>query len=193
MEVEEHGFGSWFLKCKLSGKPLTFAETKKSERMTTVAPALAFSEYEIERNKPMPSLNHSIVQTALASELRVRFRKQFTVASELTLELSNWESVPDLAVFPKMKFDSQNDIITMTEPPLCAIEIISPSQSLTDLKIKANNYFQHGVKSCWIVVPVLENIYVFSSPSDYEIYRATQTLRDDVLDISMPLTDIFEG
>ncbi len=141
----------------------------------------------------MPSLNHSIVQLNIGSELRTRYKARYTFVSEINLDLSDWESVPDLAIFPKMKFDSQNDIITMTEPPLCAIEIISPSQSLTDLKIKANNYFRHGVKSCWIVMPVLENIYVFSSPSDYEIYRTTQTLRDDVLDISMPLADIFEG
>lgn len=34
----------------------------------------------------------------------------------------------------------------MTEPPLCVIEIISPSQSLNELTAKAREYFKHGVK-----------------------------------------------
>jgi hypothetical protein len=47
------------------------------------------------------------------------------------------------------------------------------------------------VKSCWIVLPSLANIYVFSSPDDYNIFRATEILHDDTLDISFPLEEVF--
>ena len=57
---------------------------------------------------------------------------------------------------------------------------------------KARAYFSHGVKSCWIVLLPLGNIYVFSGPDEYEIYRSNQTLRDAVLDISIPLKEVFE-
>jgi Uma2 family endonuclease len=159
--------------------------------MTTAPIAPIPSEYEIERNKPMPSLNHSLVQANLIFLLSATCRKRYSVASELNLELSNWESVPDLCIYPKLKFDSQNDMLRMTEPPLCAVEIISPSQSINELKAKANNYFRYGVKSCWIVLPVLENIYVFSSPTEYQIFRVHETLRDEVLDVTIPLTEVF--
>ena len=150
------------------------------------------SEYEIERNKPMPSLNHSAIQINLGTELRNRYKDQYRLVSELSLDLSDWPSVPDLCIYPKMALNLKKDVTTMTEPPLCAIEIISPNQSVDELRAKAEKYFEHGVRSCWIVIPAFANIYVFSSPDDYEIFRATETLRDTGLDISLPLKEVFE-
>ncbi|WP_461134514.1 Uma2 family endonuclease [Spirosoma lituiforme] len=62
-----------------------------------------------------------------------------------------------------MAIDVRRDEIRMTVPPLCAIEIISPMQSLQELVDKAKAYFEHGVQSCWLVFPGLRSIYVFSS------------------------------
>lgn len=153
---------------------------------------VALSEYEVERNKPMPSFNHSIIQLNLGSELRNKYKTKYRVVSELSLDLSDWPSVPDISIYPKTPLDLRNDVIAMTQPPLCVIEIISPSQSLNELIAKANDYFRHGVRSCWIVLLPLGNIYVFTSPDDYEIYRATETLHDPSLDISIPLNEVFE-
>lgn len=150
------------------------------------------SDYEIERNKPMPSLNHSIIQLNLGSELRNRYKNQYRFASELSLALSDWPSVPDICIYPKMPINLHKDVTAMTEPPLCAIEIISPSQSVDEMREKAEKYFAHGVQSCWIVIPAFANIYVYSSPDEYEIYRAHETLQDTVLGISVPLKEVFE-
>lgn len=152
----------------------------------------ALSEYEIERRKPMPSLNHGIIQANLIRELGIHYKSEYRIASELSLDLSDWPSVPDICIYPKMALDLRHDVTTMTEPPLCAIEIISPTQSLNELVDKAGRYFQHGVRSCWIVLLPLGNIYVFTSPDDYEIYRAADTLQDPALDISLPLSEVFE-
>ncbi|MCB0595753.1 MAG: Uma2 family endonuclease [Lewinellaceae bacterium] len=151
------------------------------------------SEYETERHKPMPSLNHSIIQANLIRELGLSYKDKYRIASELSLDLSDWPSVPDICIYPKMPLDLRQDVATMTEPPLCAIEIISPSQSLSELVGKAEKYFQYGVRSCWIVLLPLGNIYVFSSPDDYEIFRATDTLKDPALDIALPLAEVFES
>lgn len=148
--------------------------------------------YEIERNKPIPSLNHSLIQANLIIQLGILYKNKYRVASELSLDLSDWPSVPDICIFPKMPLDLQNDITSVTQAPLCTIEIISPSQSLTELVAKARDYFRHGVKSCWIVLLPLGNIYVFRSPDEYDIFRATETLQDRVLDISIPLGEVFE-
>lgn len=154
--------------------------------------AVAAHEYEIERNKPMPSLNHALIQGNLIYELKAHYKKRFSVASELSLALAEWPSVPDICIYPKLKIDLKNDVIAMTEPPLCAIEILSPTQSTNDLFTKAFKYFDFGVKSCWIVLPVVANIYVFSSPNEYRIFRMYETLLDEVLDISLPLKEVFE-
>lgn len=150
------------------------------------------SEYEIERDKPMPSFNHSIIQLNLGAEIRNRYKKTYRIASELSLDLSNWPSVPDICIYPKTPLDLHNDVVSVTTPPLCTIEIISPSQSLSELISKAREYFHHGVQSCWIVLLPLGNVYVFSTPDEYEIFRSNQTLHDPVLDISIPLNEVFE-
>jgi Uma2 family endonuclease len=150
------------------------------------------SSYEVERNKPMPSLNHGVIQGNLITELNVNYRKKYTFASELSLELVNWPSVPDITILPKQKLDFQNDQIRVYEAPLCAIEIVSPSQSINELTNKARQYFEHGVKSCWLVILPLKSICVFTSPGEYAYFRAEQTLVDEILGIELHLAEVFE-
>ena len=73
------------------------------------------SDYEIERNKLMPSLNHSAIQINLGAELRNRYIHQYRLVSELSLELSDWPSVPDICIYPKMQIHLKKDVITMKE------------------------------------------------------------------------------
>jgi len=162
------------------------------ENVLTQEETLTLSDYEIERNKPMPSLNHSIVQGNLITELNLRYRKIYSFASELSLDLSDWPSVPDLAIIPKRTLDFHNDQIKVKEAPLCVVEIISPTQSLNELTDKAREYFAHGVKSCWLVLLPLTTICVFSSPDDCAYFKADQTLEDKILGIVLPLKEVFE-
>ncbi len=153
--------------------------------------AVKTTDYETERNKPMPSFNHGSIQANLIIELAA-FKSIYRIISELSLDLSDWPSVPDISLFPWKKLDTKNDQIKVSEPPLCAIEILSPTQSFGDLFAKAQAYFSHGVLSCWIVLPGVDNVYVFSNPDDYEIFRSNEMLIDKKLNISMPLQDVFK-
>ena len=148
--------------------------------------------YTAERGKPMPSFNHGSIQANLIGIFQSQFKKQYRTISELSLDLADWPSVPDIVLYPRKPLDLQNDLTVVTEPPLCAIEIISPTQSLSELTHKAHLYFLHGVKSCWLVLPPLGNIFVFSSPGEYEMYRIGNTLRDSIIDIQIPLSEVFE-
>ncbi len=152
---------------------------------------IEISQYELERGKPMPSKLHGHVQLKLGTALDNSYGDRFSLFSELTLDLNQWDSVPDISIFPKMELDYSKDEIKVTEPPLCAIEILSPSQSMQELISKARKYFSYGVKSCWLVIPGLKNIYVFSSPNDYQIFRDTETLHDPVIDVRLELSKVF--
>lgn len=148
-------------------------------------------DYSLERNKPMPSYNHGRIQANLIMELAA-YRNSFDINSETSLNLQQWPSVPDISIFPKSEMDLQNDEISVKFAPLCVIEILSPTQSLNELTSKAKGYFEHGVQSCWIVLPTFANIYVYSSPTEYNIFRATETLVDEKMDISFPLAEVFK-
>lgn len=155
--------------------------------LSTVAPELA---YEIERGKPMPSLNHGVIQYNLGLEL-APYRKQYRIATEVSLRLDGWPSTPDIIILPKEKVDFHRDQIELREPPLGVVEIISPTQSVQMLYDKAVQYFETGVKSVWLVVPTLQLIVVYSSPDKSEQYSAG-TLTDPVLGISISVDNVFE-
>lgn len=153
----------------------------------------SLSKYEIERNKPMPSFNHGSIQHNI-SGLLFSYRKKYRISSEIKFRLppENWESVPDISILPKQVLNLDKDIIAYPKPPLGTIEILSPTQSLTELTTKTKEYFRHGVKSCWIVIPQFRNIYIYSSPNKYKIFQENDMLVDKKLDISLSLKEVFE-
>lgn len=153
--------------------------------------AVLENTYEIERNKPMPSKNHGKIQSNVLFQLMTNYRNKYSILCELSLELNDWLCTPDIAIFDPEPLDVYNDEIRMTIPPLGIVEILSPTQTLNDLTDKAVTYFEHGVKSCWLVLPTLKTIYVFSGPRQFEAFIQDETVQDEVLGISLPLSTIF--
>jgi Uma2 family endonuclease len=149
------------------------------------------SDYEIERNKPMPSKNHSMIQSKIAFELTLRYRKEYDILPEISLDTPGKGTVPDLAIYSKMNLDVRHDEIKLSEPPLITIEILSPEQKLQDLIDKTYRYFDFGVKSCWIVLPSLKTVMVYSDVDTFEYIRSDKTLIDPNWGFELPLKDIF--
>lgn len=154
-------------------------------------PEIIETDYETERGKPTPSLNHGSIQANLLAELLYAYRKQYRIVSEISLDLAGWSSTPDIGIFPKMKIDFQRDKTQMTEPPLGVIEIVSPSQSVQQLYEKAEKYFQHGVKSAWLIIPTFKMVAVYASPDAYQMFSEGQ-VEDRVLGISVAVDKIFD-
>jgi Uma2 family endonuclease len=150
------------------------------------------TDYELERGKPMPTLNHAVVQAELIFCLKQQYRKQFTIVSELNLTMPKKpDAVPDICIYPKLQIDFLNDITSMTEMPLTAIEIVSPSQSDAEILAKFKRYFDAGVRSCWLVMPGFQAISVYSAFGKYRFFAEHETLTDPVTGIELPVGDIF--
>jgi len=162
--------------------------------METLAPELTaeLSTYELERGKPMPSQNHSIVQANTIFELKTRYRDQFRFMSEINIEVAGRVLVPDVGIFEKTPVDMAHDVLVLTQLPLTTIEILSPRQALDDLIDKAETYLAAGVKSCWIVMPKLQGVAVFSAPGTYVFFRSPETLLDPATGVELPLGPLFE-
>lgn len=75
--------------------------------------------------------------------------------------------VPDKDIFPKMDANMADDSIVAPMLPITTIEILSPSQALSELNGQANFYLQVGIKSCWIVLPQVSGIFVYAAPDKY--------------------------
>jgi len=166
--------------------------------------------YELENNAidgedEMGSLNHSTVQINLGGLLKFKCDKKLAVMSELSLDISQYDlSEYELGVKEELKPDvcayikrpvipkGKNDLVRVSQMPDLAIEILSPRQAIDYLVRKINAYFELGVKSCWLVIPSLDEVRVFSQPRAYKSFDLNHTeIVDEVMDISMPLANVF--
>ncbi|WP_081681303.1 Uma2 family endonuclease [Flectobacillus major] len=148
------------------------------------------SDYEIERNKPMPTLLHGAIQANLIFEIKFNYRDKFRVASEVSLATPN-SFTPDVVLYPFENLDFQNDPSRRQDAPLLSIEIQSASQSSKDMTSKLEPYFNFGIKSCWIVVPDFQGVFVYDSPNHYEFFHEDQIVQDRVMNIEIPISKIF--
>ncbi|MEN8220216.1 MAG: Uma2 family endonuclease [Pseudomonadota bacterium] len=155
-----------------------------------------------EEDSDIGSWAHSSIQTNLAGLLRNDGR--FRVLVELSLDVSQVdlsqfgltkkELKPDVCLYTKKKrVEPGGDILRMSEMPSLAIEILSPKQNISELSAKQNAYFALGIKSYWLVLPINETITVYSAPNRFESYGTKEVeLIDEVMDIRLPMKDIFE-
>lgn len=148
-------------------------------------------QYEIERGKPMPSKHHSFIQTVLASQFLFKYRNYLPM-SELSIVINDKAKVPDIAIYKKEEFNLTNEEIKVQQIPLGVIEILSPTQNITELLEKSKEYFEAGVKSYWLIVPPLKNVFIFHKPNNYTAsFEKNDTLKDEVLDVEFSLSEIF--
>jgi Uma2 family endonuclease len=155
--------------------------------------------------RDMPSKNHSFTMGTITGLL---FNdERFTVMPELSLDTSpidlsqfnlkaKEELIPDICVYRELPDEPgdelDNDILRMTQMPELAIEILSPKQGIDDILLKFKAYFALGIKSCWLVIPSVKVIKIYSAQGNkiFDIQHDTQ-LVDDIMDIRLPIQSIF--
>jgi Uma2 family endonuclease len=144
----------------------------------------------IEHEKPMASKNHVRLQRRL-TRLLEKFEPKYEAFPELSLELQGKPFIPDISIYPSSPINWQEDVLRESEPPLLAIEILSPKQGLTDLIDKARELTTLGVDEVWVVVPVSEGVIVCpknSKPRTVGFGAITHTATG----ISVSIEQLFE-
>ncbi len=111
------------------------------------------SESEATIGPPTRSLNHSRIINRIGVALD-RYDDKYDVFPELELELSTGKCKPDVSIYENLPSDWYNDIIFYSQPPIIAVEVLSPKQAVTDLTNKAfQQYFPAGVSVVWLIIP----------------------------------------
>lgn len=152
------------------------------------------SDYEIERGKPMPSRNHSLVQTQIGFLLKRDYGKEFSILSEAEISFLPKNAVPDICIYPKMQVNfEEEDVIKMPNPPITAIEILSPKQALEDVVAKARDiYFPNGVKSVWVVMISLKTVAIIALNTEPKYFTSSE-LFDPSTNIRLVVNEIFQA
>src|SRR6266566_901120 len=99
---------------------------------------------------PRPAKPHQEVAAELLVVLRQACPHGLRVLPEPAVQIStDTEFDPDIVVIRREHIEGSK----VTEPPLLAVEVRSPSTALIDLNRKKAAYEAFGVASYWIVVP----------------------------------------
>ncbi len=106
-----------------------------------------------------PSINHSYLCKQLI--IAIESTEQWEAWPELTLNIGSG-LIPDIAVYQrgKIKPNFLEDKIKCDILPHLVIEIASPSQSIHDLMLKANQLITAGISVVWTIEPYGNLIYV---------------------------------
>lgn len=149
----------------------------------------SFDLIEEFQTEDIMSYNHSRLTYHLSVQLS-KYDKQFDILPELEFELSHGRVKPDIAVCNPSKVDWLRDVIRPTNPPLIAIEILSPRQALSDLTDKALDvYFPSGTNVVWVIIPHFKQVTIMSPTGQKTIISGI--LFDENTGIELSLDSIF--
>ncbi len=84
--------------------------------------------------------------------------------------------IPDVSFATKVQLDSTGDFDWVEGPPLLAVEIISPSDSASDLAEKVEQYIRAGCRNVWVVDPAAREVRVHAPGQPASTLRASQLL-----------------
>lgn len=128
------------------GKPFTVAELDRmpddGHRYELLDGVLVVS--------PRPTPAHQVVAFTLATTLDRASPPEWQVVPEPAVMVSHdTEFAPDIVVVARDQLSGTK----ITQPPVLAVEVRSPSTALIDLNLKKAAYERFGVPSYWVVIP----------------------------------------
>ena len=170
----------------------TDEQIKRRKKNIAIANISETDEQIKRRKKSMGSKNHSILQYNLILQLGFKYHKTFQFIPELSIDIDGFEKIPDLAIYKDLEITPEADEIRVKKLPLGVVEILSPTQSLTELIVKSHTYFDGGISSYWLVIPTLKSIYVYSAKGEHKVYTNENILKDTVLNIELDLSKVFK-
>jgi Uma2 family endonuclease len=117
------------------------------------------NKYELDDGvlivSPAPAVNHQLVLQRLSELLGPACPPEYLVLPGPGVEMTKYQyRIPDLVV---VRTDSVGfEDVTITKPPVLAVEIASPSTAIYDRNRKKDVYAGFGIESYWIVTPSLD-------------------------------------
>lgn len=154
---------------------------------------------DIEESLDVGSFNHGYLLIRLG--ILLDRLDAYTAVGDVSLDVSSVdlsqfdlktreEIKPDVCLYPKRGLLQPKDILKMKEMPLLAVEILSPKQGLYDIVEKFRLYFALGIRSCWLVEPVLQTVTVYSASTQWRTFTTGEVV-DETLNIHLALDELF--
>ena len=86
---------------------------------------------------------------------------------------------PDLSFVSRQRFANAIGSVLFEGAPELAVEVVSPSDSASDLNRKVKQYLAAGAREVWIAYPDTRTVHVHRS-SRIEVFKESDTLTSDL-------------
>jgi Uma2 family endonuclease len=110
------------------------------------------------------------------------------------------ESQPDTVRGPDVAFIRKERLLEgslprafFTIPPDLAVEVVSPSDTASDMEMKVQDYLRNGTQRVWVVYPDSRRIQAFFPDGSALGYSEDTAIEDEELlpGFSLPLQEVF--
>jgi len=138
----------------------------------------------VERN--VGEVDHGDAQTAIAHYVRSHYKKRGWAGVAVRVQVKKTRfRIPDVTIMPGAK--PAESIIR--QPPLVAVEVLSPDDRAGDLEEKINDYLAFGIPYVWVINPETRRAYIHTPAGSHEAKGGV--LRAESSGIEVPLSEIF--
>ena len=151
---------------------------------TSYKPACEYRDGVLHQ-KSMPTRKHSLLQLRIA-QLILQLFPEFEPAPELTVQIRKGRFlVPDIAVQDRRKLQDPYPL----EPVHLCVEILSPTDRMSETLAKCEEYHGWGVQTTWIADPEERRCWEYrAGHRPVEIPTGGKLTADP---IAIPVDDIF--
>jgi Uma2 family endonuclease len=131
---------------------------------------------------PPASHKHDRLKNQISEILRDFLRRE-KLGLESNVEIGSRVSqldafIPDVSVIRKSRFSDDERIVQ--GPPEIAIEIVSPSDTVSHMKAKVDAYLANGSHSVWVFFPESKSVFGYRPGFMHEL-QADGSLEDPLL------------
>jgi Uma2 family endonuclease len=138
----------------------------------------------VERN--VGEVDHSDVQSSILHYLRTHYKKCVWAGVAVRVQVKKTRfRIPDVTIMLGAKPAER----IIRQPPLVAVEVLSPDDRAGDLEEKINDYLAFGIPYVWIINPETRRAYIHTAAGSHEAKDGV--LRAETAGIEVPLTEIF--
>ena len=111
-------------------------------------------------------------------------RVQFLIGHWFELHVQNWNLIASMEARTQVSGNSVRlpDVVlfhagpipprAFTHPPLVAIEVLSPTDTWSDLKNRFDDLYRAGVKDIWLIDPDTQSAFVWTGDSLVEVHES---------------------
>ena len=154
--------------------------------MSSVPTAPAYHKELIdgrEVQKPLPKKLHAFAETFLLVDLANRLPKPYEALLELNTICGQDRLVPDIIVTERSARYLDGDL---ADPPMLAVEIMSPEQPLSDLLDRCERLHKAGTPQCWIIWPEKRRAWIYTPVSFQEAHgNLAASVGESTIEVSL--------